>query len=278
MASIKLVDNLKFGLQWAIQNDLKLTGVKPFKNDFDLSGPLEFASTISGPSLTFTASDIAGNTKLLIQALAENNKAKVLSAPHILVSDNREARIQVGDQVPIATSVTTYSGTTSSGSSTTTSNPTTYTVQYKDTGTILKVKPQINDSGLISLEVSQEVSSVARQTVLGTEQYVVSKKEVTTSLVAQDGQTIVIGGLIDETTSKGRAGLPFLSKIPLLGYLFGSTTDETTRTELIILLTPYVVRSQAEAGNMSSGYIKRLKGVDREVEELRIKKDERQKK
>ncbi|MBI5640429.1 MAG: hypothetical protein HZA17_08390 [Nitrospirae bacterium] len=255
VAEVKLVDNLRFGLQWTIQNDLNIKGIKPFAGDtLNLSGPLEFVSKISSPTLTFTAIDLANKTKLLVQALADDNKAKVLSFPHILVSDNREARIQVGDQIPIATSTTTtpLSGTTAT-------NTTTATIQYKDTGTILKVKPQVNDSGLVALEITQEVSKGTTISVLGTEQFVVTKREVTTNLVAQDGQTIVIGGLIDETSSKGRSGIPFLSKIPILGYFFGSTIDDTSRTELIILLTPHVIRNQQEAQGTTSNYLNRFR-------------------
>jgi type II secretory pathway component GspD/PulD (secretin) len=262
VAEVKLTDNLRFGLQWLIQNDVKLQ-IEPFTNDINLDGPLAFKSLIDGATLTYTALDLAGNTKLLIQALADDNKAKILSSPHILVSDNREARIQVGDQIPISTSTTS----TPIGGTIPT-NTTTSTIQYKDTGTILKVKPQVNDSGLVALEISQEVSKANIVNVLGTQQYQITKRDISTNLVAQDGQTIVLGGLIDETTSKGRSGIPFLSKIPILGYLFGSTIDDTTRTELIILLTPHVIRNQQEAGNTSSDYLDRFK------ENTKMKMDE----
>ena len=253
VAEVTLTDNLRFGLQWLIQNDVKLQ-VKPFENDINLSGPLAFKSLIEGATLTYTAVDLVGNTKLLIQSLADDNKAKILSSPHILVSDNREARIQVGDQIPISTSTTS----TPIGGTIPT-NTTTSTIQYKDTGTILKVKPQVNDSGLVSLEISQEVSKANIVNVLGTQQYQITKRDISTNLVAQDGQTIVLGGLIDETASKGRSGIPFLSKIPILGYLFGSTIDDTTRTELIILLTPHVIRNQQESGKTTSDYLNRFK-------------------
>ena len=262
VAEVTLTDNLRFGLQWLIQNDVKLQ-VEPFTNDINLDGPLAFKSLIDGATLTYTALDLAGNTKLLIQALADDNKAKILSSPHILVSDNREARIQVGDQIPISTSTTS----TPIGGAIPT-NTTTSTIQYKDTGTILNVKPQVNDSGLVALEISQEVSKANIVNVLGTQQYQITKRDISTNLVVQDGQTIVLGGLIDETTSKGRSGIPFLSKIPVLGYLFGSTIDDTTRTELIILLTPHVIRNQQESGNTSSNYLNRFK------ENTKMKMDE----
>jgi general secretion pathway protein D len=266
VASVTLTDNLRFGLQWTIENEFTL---QPFNNDINISGPLTLDVPISDSLFTFTALDAGDNIKLLIQSLAEDNRAKVLSAPHILVSDNREAKIQVGDQVPIATQLTTNTETTPA--------QTTTTIQYKDTGTILKVKPQVNDSGLVALEITQEVSVADTTLVLGTEQFVIRKREVTTNLVAQDGQTIVIGGLIDEQKTKSRAGVPFLYKIPILGYLFGSKIDDTTRTELIVLLTPHVIKNQAESSEVSSGYIKRMKEADKDIKNYIIPEEPGQK-
>jgi general secretion pathway protein D len=263
IAEVTLNDNLSFGMQWNISNRVTLKGVG--NNDWHVDGDLGLNTPISNPVFTYIANDIAGNVKLQLQSLASHDKAKILSSPHIMVSDNREARIQVGDQVPIATSTTTTTATAGVVPSVTS------TIQYKDTGTILKVKPQVNDSGLISLEVSQEVSDFTTRSLFGSDQIIISKREASTNLVVQDGQTIVIGGLIKDKTTKGRAGIPFLSKIPLLGYLFGSTTQTEDRTELIILLTPYVVRNQSEAGLITSGYLRRLKGVNDEID---IKKNQ----
>ena len=116
----------------------------------------------------------------------------MLASPHILVSDNREAKIQVGQQVPLLTSETYGAvGVTPQRN-----------YQYKDIGIILKVKPRINEGGLVSLEISQEISTSEKITLGGTEQLLLNKTEATTNLVVQDGQTIVIGGLIREDTNK----------------------------------------------------------------------------
>jgi len=255
IAEVTLSDNLNFGMQWSISNDLTIEA-DPFKKKINLQGGVfNFQAPISSPNFTYTALDAAGKIKLQIQSLAAQDKAKILSSPHILVSDNREARIQVGDQVPIATSTTTTTVTAGVTPSITS------TIQYKDTGTILKVKPQVNDSGLVALEISQEVSDFKTTSLFGSDQIVISKREATSNLVAQDGQTIVIGGLIKDKITKGRSGLPFLSKLPVLGYLFGSTTDLDERTELIILLTPHVIRHQIDAKDVTSGYLKRLQGL-----------------
>jgi general secretion pathway protein D len=255
VAEIKLTDDMTFGLSWSLKTDVKID------DTINLDGNLGFnSSNLSGIDVTslagfaFAGVDTSGVVRALLETLASDSKINVLAAPHVLVSDNREAKIQIGDQVPIATSETNVSGTSEIQR----------TIQYKDTGIILTVKPQVNESGLVALEISQEVSSFSIQKIFDSDQVVISKREASTNLVVQDGQTIVIGGLIREDTSRSREGIPLLSKIPILGYLFGSTTDKFTRTELIILLTPHVIRNQTEAADVSSEYIKRLQNVENE--------------
>lgn len=270
VAKVELTDKLNFGIQWLIKNDVKFIEEKDTVKT--LIDGLALNVPISSPNFTFTAFDRRGNTRLLLQTLASEGKANILAAPHILVSDNREARIQVGSQVPIATQTQTSPiagdkeprGTITS------------TVQYKDIGIILKVKPHVNESGLVSLEISQEISSLgALVPIAGQNFQAINKTEATTNLVAQDGETIIIGGLIREDITKSSAGLPFLHKIPVLGYLFGSKTNETTRDELIILLTPRVVRSMPEAGKITSDYLNRYKAAtkDEKIDEYIKDKD-----
>lgn len=256
IARIDLTDKLNFGMQWLIQNDFTIKDLKPFSRDINISGPLQLNTPLSASNFTFTALDAKGNVKLLLQSLASEGKANILAAPHILVSDNREARIQVGSQVPIAT----QTATTPTGTGQVVTGTITSTIQYKDIGIILKVKPQVNESGLVSLEISQEVSSLGDKVpIAGQEFQAINKTEATTNLVAQDGETIIIGGLIREDITKTRSGIPFLYKIPIIGHLFGSTINENTKNELIILLTPRVMRSIPEAGTITEDYLNRYK-------------------
>ena len=260
IARIDLTDNLDFGFAWAFKTDVKISGVKPFTRGIDLNGniavnPGSLTTTTPSTGLSFVGTDSKNNVRAVITALAAESRAKILAAPHILVSDNREARIQVGSQIPIATSSTSYVNVSGQ---TTTEIPTTNTIQYQDIGIILTVKPQVNDSGLISLDLSQEISSEGPPATIGGTAYTsINKTEATTNLVAQDGQTIVIGGLIREDVTKSKDGIPFLSKIPVIGNLFGNTVDHTTRTELVILLTPRVVRNMKEAGDVTNKYLDR---------------------
>lgn len=261
IARVDLIDNLSFGFSWSLKTDLNITNIKPFTNDINLSGvatnnPAGLdPKAISGKGFTFIGSDPTGNVRAMLSAALKDSKAKILASPHILVLDNREARIQVGQQVPLATSSTTSIPTSGQVVD---NSAVTSTIQYKDIGIILKVKPQINDSGLVSLELTQEVSSIGDNVVIANQAYAsINKTEAVTNLVAQDGETIIIGGLIREDATKSTDGIPFLSKIPLLGYLFSNVSKSSQRTELIILLTPHVVRNHKEAGDVTADYVNR---------------------
>jgi len=253
IAEVTLKDDLSLGVSWALQLHKGgmggvLGGVEGLVG-FNMPG----ASVSNPPAITdvsegmFSFAGMVGvDLRTVINMLATQSKAKLLAVPHVLVSDNKEARIQVGQQIPITTS-----------ESYTTSTSTVYnTVQYKDIGIILKVKPRINEGGLVSLDLTQEVSSFTVEKITGSnEGIVVSKTEAQTNLVVQSGQTIIIGGLIREDRSDGRAGIPLLSKIPVLGYLFGQTDKTNHRNELIILLTPRVIWNQTDAQAVTSGYV-----------------------
>ena len=263
IAQVTLTDNLSFGFAWSLKTDLNINNLKPFSKDINLNGSAAsipqgatFDNT-AGNGFTFVATDPSGNVRAKLTAALATSKAKVLAAPHILVLDNREARIQVGSQVPLATSSTTYIANTTTDNTV----PTTQTIQYKDIGIILKVKPQINDSGIVSIELTQEVSSVGKPATIAGQSYSsIDKTETSTNLIAKDGETIIIGGLIREDATKEKNGIPLLSKIPLIGNLFSYTSDTKDRTELIILLTPHVIKNQEAAGGVTTNYLERYKG------------------
>jgi general secretion pathway protein D len=227
-------------------------------------------------SFGYTITDKSGGVRVAIEALAANDKAKVLSAPQLLVADNKEAKIQVGSQVPLATSTTSYPGVSST---TTTGIVNTSTIQYKDVGTILTIKPQINDSGLVSLEITQEVSDANPQSILGTDQYVITKNEVKTNLIVQDGETVLIGGMVSESVTYNKDGIPILNKIPILNWFTGSVKDNKRRQEIVVLITPRVVRNPADAQKLTSQYNDRFKNVEKEInydiynKEARAKKE-----
>jgi general secretion pathway protein D len=247
IALVNLTDNLSVGISaifkgsiggldatWGL-NAGNRTGVDP--------------GNLSTLGFTFVGTDAAGAIRAFITAQATDSKAKVLAAPHILVSDNREARIQVGQQVPLVTSETIATAAV----------PAQRTIQYRDIGVILKVKPRVNEGGLVTLDLTQEVSTFTTiKLYVDSTEIILNKTETTTSLVVQDGQTIIIGGLIRDDSSFSRTGIPFLTKVPLIGWLFGNTEDDKSRAELIILLTPYVVKDQKAAREVTSDFIDRM--------------------
>jgi type II secretion system protein D len=278
LARVDLIDNLSFGFSWSFKSNLDF---KVFGKDIDLSGnalnnPSGLGSgNIPSGGFTYIATDPSDIVRVRLTAALKDSTAKILASPHILVSDNREAKIQVGSQVPLATSTTT---SPLSGGVTTT-NTTTSTIQYKDIGIILKVKPQINDSGLVSLEVTQEVSSLGDNVLIADQAFAsINKTEATTHLVAQDGQTIVLGGLIREDITKAKDGIPFLSTIPILGHLFSNTSDNSTRTELIMLLTPRVVKNMKDVEKVTEGFIEQYRNTSKDEDVLGFIREKRLKK
>jgi type II secretion system protein D len=282
IARVDLTDNLSFGFAWSLKTDINIKDFKPFKRDTNLSGGIssqpsgtDLSDSGAGEGFTFVATDPSGLVRARLIAALKDSKAKILAAPHVLVSDNREARIQVGQQVPLATSTTS---TPIIGTETTATLAAYSTIQYKDIGIILNVKPQVNDSGLVSLEISQEVSSLGDNVKIADQSYAsINKTEATTNLVAQDGETIVIGGLIREDITKSKNGIPLLSDIPILGNLFSYVNNVTTRTELIILLTPHVMRNQQEAGAVTTDYVDKYRSTAKDTDINQFIKEKEQK-
>jgi general secretion pathway protein D len=211
------------------------------------------AFTAAG-GLTFAAVDTANKLKGLINLLAAEGKVDILASPHIMAANNQEARIMIGQDVPILSSQSTplISQATSFQ---------TNTVEYRSTGIILSVKPQINAKGLVTLEIAQEVSDATPTTtgVGGSPTFTI--RQAKTQLITKDNQTIVLGGLIREDTTNTSAGVPGLRKMPLLGPLFGSQGVSKQKTELIVLITPHIV-SNLEEGAMITHQMKDRVGLE----------------
>ncbi len=180
----------------------------------------------------------SGDTTLLLQALSELTTVRVLSSPNLMVLNNGVARLQVGDQVPIATQ--------SARSNIAPDAPTVNSIDYRDTGIILNVVPRVNASGLVLLDISEEVSTPQNTQTSSISSPTISQRRVTSSVAVQDGQTIALAGLIQDQTERGNAGIPWLKDIPVLGFVFGYRAETTKRTELLVTITPRVVRSRED--------------------------------
>jgi len=193
------------------------------------------------------------NFAIFINALQGLTDVKMLSAPHIIAADNREAHILVGQSIPILTS---------SSQSTITNNAALVNqVQYRDTGKILTVLPQVNSQGLVNLQIRQEVSAVLATSFGNTGSPSFSTREAETTVVVQDGEGVLIGGIIDDAIQHTRQGIPYLMDIPFLGRAFRSDSDSVERTELLITITPSVIRSKDEARRVTDDYSDRIQGL-----------------
>jgi general secretion pathway protein D len=194
----------------------------------------------------------------------------VISSPHILASNTKEAKIQIGTSEPILTS--TYSSTTVI---TGTSGMIEGTIEYKDVGIILTVTPRISDGGLITLEIQVEKSTADTKNVFDRSNVpFFNKTTAKTILSILEGQTIVIGGLIESQRKRNKGGIPLLSKIPILGALFGTHDFEDKKRELILLMTPHIITDHIQSKTVTDEFKERVEGLKKELE----KEEEKRKK
>jgi cell division septation protein DedD len=199
--------------------------------------------------------------KAMIRAAATDSRIKLISSPSVIASDNRPARIQVGSEEPIAT------GTVQAATGAVASLSTSTTIQYRNTGRILTIIPQVNSQGLVNLQIKAEVSARGDDVTVGQDRYpAFNTQDAETTAVVQDGDTLVIGGLIGELKRKGRVGVPYLMDIPYIGRFFGTTSDETSRTELIMLITPRVIRNRSDSRVVTAEFKAGLEKVRTELE------------
>jgi general secretion pathway protein D len=246
IAEITLDDENQFGLQWAVQGQGNVT---VFGETHALTSQTQNIYTKAlgplSPGLSMVVTE-ANRLTGVINAYAKDSKINVLSAPHIFATDNKEAKIDIGQEVPILKTRTT--GTVGSDTSSTNQGTVTNDIEYRATGVILTVTPHINESGFVTLDVQQEVSEAQTNTLGGTDSPIILKRTAKTTMVVKDDQTLVIGGMIQQKNDKSREGIPLLSRIPILGYLFGTTDAKVHKTELVLLITPRVVKD-VETGN-----------------------------
>jgi cell division protein FtsN len=207
-------------------------------------------------------SAIVGDDRVsaMIRAAATNSRIKLISSPSVIASDNKPARIQVGSEEPVATGTIAQAvGGVSQSTS----------IQYRNTGRILTIIPQVNSRGLVNLQIKAEVSARGEDVTVGQDTFpAFNTQDAETTAVVQDGETLVIGGLIGELKRKGRSGIPYLMDIPVIGRFFGTTNDATDRTELIMLITPRVIRNRDEARIVTSDFKAGLEKVRAELERL----------
>ena len=245
---VVLDDSIAFGLSATLQNRGTLKNVTTAS--VSQSGVLDVG--------TFALIGHSRELLMFLNASENRSRVRTLSAPSVLVSDNMTAQFQVGAEVPIpvTSSVTPVQ---SDGT-----NLFAQTIQFRTTGVLLSVRPQINDSGLVTLDIVQEVSTAGGNTTSEIVAPVIGKAAVSSTIVVQDGETIALAGFIRESNEIVRTRVPLIGRIPGLGLLFGSTRRATTRSEIIILITPHVIRNFDESQQVTE----ELKSKLAEVQQL----------
>jgi general secretion pathway protein D len=258
IGEVSLDDTLRLGIDWTYLRQLG-----DYKNTVSM--------TTSVSALTSGLKYVVDRTDRLTAAfrsLANDGKVSILSSPSVIAANGRKSKIQVADSVPITTASIVAN-----------SNPpvTTQTVEYRDVGVILTFTPYINDEGIVTLDVEQEVSEVSTTQATSTSNPSFFKRNIQTTLVASQDRSIVLGGLVKERKAKSREGLPFFYQIPLIGWIFGARSDVATRNELLVFITPRIISSVEEGTQLSRDFEERVqelkrrfgetKGIRREVKE-----------
>lgn len=240
IAEVTLNDDLQYGLQWAFANG----DARGVLSNSPLGG---VAPTFPGFNFIFDTADV----RVVLNALSEVTDVNVVSSPQLMVLDNQPARLQVGDQVPVQIGQTITDGGAQFNA-----------IEYIDTGVILEVTPRVNASGLVTLEISQEVSDAVITSSSALNSPTIQQRAIRSIVSVQSGDTIALGGLIRERASDGGSGLPVLRDIPILGAAFGTTDRQFDRTELLVLITPRVVRGPGEARAVTEELRRRLTTLD----------------
>jgi general secretion pathway protein D len=240
IAEVTLNDKLQYGVQWALAKNRTPTAT--FTNA--LTGGA--ASVFPGFNYAVNAASIAST----LSALNAITRVNVISTPSLMVLDNKTARLQIGDQVPITTQTAT--------STVTAQTAIVNSITMQDTGVILSVTPRINESGRVQLEIEQEVSAVVKTTSSGIDSPTIQQRRVKTTVVVNDGEVLALGGMIQEQADKTSNQVPLLGDIPGLGAAFSNREDKVKKTELVILITPKVVRDGTESRLVTEEYRRKM--------------------
>lgn len=244
---VTLDDSLQYGLQWTFSGDARAgySGVGA------VGGALSAAAT---NGFSYALSNGAGKLKATLSALASKSLIKMISNPSLMVLDNHTATITVGDQVPVSTS-------TSRPADNTSTSLVTSTIQYKDTGVSLAVTPSVNSGNVVAMQIDQTVTDVGAEEASANNQRRFLQRQIGSKVAVRSGESIVLGGLIKDNNNSSKSGVPLLKDIPLVGNLFAQNSSEGKRTELLVIITPRVVRSDVDIREVSDDLRERLKGL-----------------
>lgn len=247
IVEITLRGDLRYGVQWRF--------LGPAKDDY--RGDISLRRDADGPAQTFPGFNWSivlrpDTIRATLSALASDNLINVLSSPSVMVMDNQTARIQVGEQVPVATAQQQGTAVTERVIN---------QIQYRDTGVMLSVRPRVTPGGLVQMEIEQEVSTVAAETgPLNSPTF--RTRNITSNVAVRSNQAVVLGGLIQDARDEGKSGVPGLYRTPFIGGLFGETSRRAERTELVVVLTPRVIASDGDIETVTADFRRKVRNLD----------------
>jgi general secretion pathway protein D len=259
IVEVTLNDTLRYGLQWAFSGDVGnkgYSGTGSVLGTSDTPGSSGFADTgglaaTLGAGFNYTVKNSLGNIKAVLTALSGKTNVKVVASPTVMVLDNHTAGIMVGTQQPY-----------SAGSTTSTTTGTTFNIQYKDTGVILQVTPSVNSGNIVTMNVDQTVSALGGNVTVGNSSNPsFSQRQISSRVAVRSGESIVMGGLIQERSTNARSGIPILHDLPVVGNLFGQTSNVGDRTELLVVITPRVVRTDIDVRVVSDDLREQMRSL-----------------
>jgi len=255
VVEVQLTGELSYGVSWFFDNAVADEANLPLPTGRNSWG--SFAGSITGDGLGWTF--LGRNAAAIISALDDVSEVRLLSTPSVVVRNNAEAKLDVGTKIPVnSTSFNPISGEQpGSGTGTFTQ------VQYLDTGVILTVTPRISRDGTVFMQIEQEVSSPGTPRASDpTGNVPINKRSLITEAAIKSGETVMLAGLITDGTTVGSSGIPGLSRIPVIGGLFGTKSSTSNRSEVIILVTPRVIRDPAEARKLTDEYGERFRAME----------------
>jgi general secretion pathway protein D len=245
IVEVSLTGDLNFGVEWFFKNGLNSN--KSGRGQLNLGTD---GIAVAAPGFSYSVIDSASDIRFVLNALESETNVQMLSSPSVMVMDNNSATINVGDEIPVPTR--------QSNSNIDPTAPTVNEIQYRNTGILLKISPRINDGGLVTLEVNQEVSDAVTTQSSGIDAPTIQQRTIQSTVAIQSGQSVILGGLIRDKKEDSQSGVPVLSRLPLVGNMFSQTANSDRRTELLVILTPHVIANPAEAREITDEFREKL--------------------
>ncbi len=231
---VTLTDGLEYGLEWTLKN-----GLGKGHQGLATLGLSDTAAAAKLPGLSYAVTNAAGNLSGVLNLLAEQSLINVISTPTVMVLDNQTAEIKVGSQQPVRTTQTVSTGAVISNG-----------VEFKDTGVQLTVTPSVNAGGVVTMDIEQSITDVGPvDSATGQRSFL--ERSIKSRVAVRSGESVVLGGLIRENQSDTESGIPGLHQIPIIGNLFGKTALTSTRTELLVIISPHVLFNEQDLRDIS---------------------------